>query len=227
MKLVSQFAIIFSLFISEGLLAQGQEHGASTRMQYEIQRLSDPATGKIPMDMRLKELAFAQTLPKAKSNSEIALRGTPWNHRGPYNIGGRTRALGIDIANENRIIAGSVSGGMWLSEDGGKNWHPTQQTNELRSATCLAQDIRKNHQNVWIMGSGEAYGQSAGSSGAYYLGDGLFISIDSGKLGNQLPLLQQVCQQPFLQLGNWFGMLPLIQVQMTPQQLFMLQCITI
>lgn len=181
MKLVSQFAMIFTFFVSEGLLAQGQEHGASARMQYEIQRLADPATGKIPMDMRLKELAFAQTLPKANVNSEIALRGTPWVHRGPYNIGGRTRALGIDVSNENRIIAGSVSGGMWLSEDGGKTWHPTQQTNELRSATCLAQDIRKNHQNVWIMGSGEAYGQSAGSSGAYYLGDGLFMSTDSGK----------------------------------------------
>jgi hypothetical protein len=31
------------------------------------------------------------------------------------------------------------------------------------------------------MGSGEAYGQSAGARGAYYLGDGLFVSIDSGK----------------------------------------------
>ena len=181
MKLVSRFAIVFSFLICEGLNAQGQEHGASARMQYEIQRLADPATGKIPMDMRLKELAFAQTLPKAYLNTDVALRGTPWHHRGPFNIGGRTRALGIDIANENRIIAGSVSGGMWLSEDAGKTWHPTQQTNELRSATCLAQDIRKNHQNVWIMGSGEAYGQSAGSPGAYYLGDGLFISTDSGK----------------------------------------------
>lgn len=181
MKLASQLAIIISFVLSEGLLAQGQEHGASARMQYEIQRLSDPSTGKIPMDMRLKELAFAQTLPKGNFNNEVSLRGTPWYHRGPFNIGGRTRALGIDAANENRIIAGSVSGGMWLSNDGGKSWHPTQQTNELRSATCLAQDIRKNHQNVWIMGSGEAYGQSAGSSGAYYLGDGLFISTDSGK----------------------------------------------
>ena len=181
MKFLSQCALIFSLMVSEGLLAQVQEHEASARMKFEIQRLSDPATGKIPMDMRLKELAFAQTLPKASQNSEIALRGTPWNHRGPFNIGGRTRALGIDIANENRIIAGSVSGGMWLSEDGGKTWRPTQKTNELRSATCLAQDIRKNHQNVWIMGSGEAYGQSAGAPGAYYLGDGMFISTDSGK----------------------------------------------
>ncbi len=170
----------------EGLLGQAQEHGATDRMLFENRRLADPATGKIPLDIRQKELAFAQTLPKAFSNSDIALKGTPWVHRGPFNIGGRTRALGIDIANENRIIAGSVSGGMWLSENGGKTWKSTQSSTELKSATCLVQDPRKNHQNVWIMGTGEAYGQSASSPGAYYLGDGLYISTDSGKSWQQI-----------------------------------------
>ena len=94
---------------------------------------------------------------------------------------GRTRALGIDVANPKRILAGSVSGGMWLSDDDGKTWHPTQATNDFRSATCIAQDIRPGHQQRWYMGTGEAYGQSAGARGAYYLGDGLFSSDDSGK----------------------------------------------
>ncbi len=186
MNLKHPFLLSLSMFVFGGLWAQAQEHGANARMNYENRRLSDPSTGKIPLDMRLKELAFAQTLPQAQKSSELALVGTPWMHRGPYNIGGRTRALGIDVANENRIIAGSVSGGMWLSEDGGNTWKSTQKSNELKSATCLAQDIRKNHQNVWIMGSGEAYGQSAGSPGAYYLGDGLFISTDSGQSWQQI-----------------------------------------
>ena len=186
MNLKHPFLLSLSMFVFGGLWAQAQEHGANARMNYENRRLSDPSTGKIPLDMRLKELAFAQTLPQAQKSSELALVGTPWMHRGPYNIGGRTRALGIDVTNENRIIAGSVSGGMWLSEDGGNTWKSTQKSNELKSATCLAQDIRKNHQNVWIMGSGEAYGQSAGSPGAYYLGDGLFISTDSGQSWQQI-----------------------------------------
>ena len=38
--------------------------------------------------------------------------------RGPWNVGGRTRALAIDVANENRMLAGGISGGMWLSEVG-------------------------------------------------------------------------------------------------------------
>lgn len=187
MKLQHQKIILSFLAINLFCFSiNAQQHAASSRSGYELSRLKDPATGKIPMDIRLKELAFAQTLPKSIDADGIALRGTPWYHRGPFNIGGRTRAFGIDVANENRLIAGSVSGGMWLSQDNGNTWMPTQRTNELRTATCVAQDTRKNHRNVWIMGSGEAYGQSAGASGAYYLGDGLFISTDSAKSWSQI-----------------------------------------
>lgn len=186
MNLSSLRYYICTLFLLQSTLSFSQQHGASSRSGYEMNRLADPSTGKIPSDIRLKELAFSQTLPKSTDADMIALRGTPWIHRGPINIGGRTRAFGIDIANERRLIAGSVSGGMWLSSDNGITWQPTQGTNELRSATCVTQDIRPKHQNVWIMGSGEAYGQSAGSSGAYYLGDGLYISTDSAKSWSQI-----------------------------------------
>ena len=158
------------------------EHGASARWQWELKRLADPETGNIPLNMRQRELMYVSTLPKNTDVNPLAMgQSTGWIHRGPYFIGGRTRALGIDIANTKRILAGSVSGGMWLSADDGKTWRPTQATNEFRSATCIAQDIRPNHQQRWYMGTGEAYGQSAGARGAYYLGDGLFSSDDSGK----------------------------------------------
>ena len=44
-----------------------------------------------------------------------------WDRRGPYNVGGRTRALAIDIsdATDNTVMAGGVSGGMWRTIDGG------------------------------------------------------------------------------------------------------------
>ena len=37
----------------------------SARQQWELDRLKDPTTGKIPEGIRKKELAFAATLPKA------------------------------------------------------------------------------------------------------------------------------------------------------------------
>ncbi len=157
------------------------EHGASARWQWELKRLADPETGQIPLDMRQREISFVATLPKTTDVNPLARTSSGWKHRGPYFIGGRTRAIGIDVADTQRILAGSVSGGMWLSTNGGKNWNAVQKTNELRSATCLVQDVRPNRQQTWYMGTGEAYGQSAGARGAYYLGDGLFVSNDSGK----------------------------------------------
>ncbi len=45
-----------------------------------------------------------------------------WRSRGPYNVGGRTRGLAIDVVNPNIYIAGGVSGGIWRSEDDGDTW---------------------------------------------------------------------------------------------------------
>jgi len=178
-------AMLFSLFVLLATTVFSQqsamEHGATARWQWELKRLADPETGQIPLNMRQRELNYVSTLPKNTDVNPIARTSTGWKHRGPYFIGGRTRAIGIDVADTQRILAGSVSGGMWLTTNGGKTWNAAQKTNELRSTTCLIQDIRPNHQHIWYMGTGEAYGQSAGARGAYYLGDGLFVSEDSGK----------------------------------------------
>jgi len=160
---------------------EGMEDDAQGRMNWELRRLADPATGKIPENIRQKELAFASTLPNdAQGNSYGDRAALNIVNRGPWNVGGRTRAFGIDISNENRLLAGSCSGGMWQSIDGGLSWNMSNTISQLKNATCLIQDKRPNHTNVWYYGSGEAYGASAGGGGSYYLGDGLFKSIDSG-----------------------------------------------
>ncbi len=159
---------------------EGMEDDANERMNYELRRYADPATGKIPDNVRQKELAFAATLPNDAEGS----RSNPlvFVNRGPWNVGGRTRAFGVDVSNENRLLAGSCSGGMWLSTDGGTTWNMSNTAGQLKNASCLVQDKRPNHTNVWYYGSGEAYGASASGSGSnsYYLGDGLFKSIDGG-----------------------------------------------
>ena len=159
----------------------GMEDDAQDRVRWEIKRLGDPATGKIPDNIRQKELAFAATLPNdAQGNSMGDRAALTIVNRGPFNVGGRTRAFGVDIKNENRLLAGTPSGGMWLSTDGGTTWNMSNTVSQLKNATCLVQDKRTNHTNVWYYGSGEADGASAGASGAYYMGDGLFKSTDGG-----------------------------------------------
>ncbi len=164
------------------LNAQNEPENAQSRSVWEIQRLADPATTRIPDYMRQKELMFARTLPQS---GDIA-RQVAFVNRGPYFLGGRTRAFAVDVTNEQRLLAGSPSGGMWLSVNGGQNWQMTTINSALKNVTCLAQDTRPGYADTWYYGSGEAYGASASGGGAYYLGDGVFKSTDGGLTWNQL-----------------------------------------
>ncbi len=171
--------------------ALGTKEDPQARLRYEYLRLRDPKTGNIPQKIRQKELKFASTLPVRESNyiltksanpDKAAVVSTNWQLRGPYNVGGRTRALGIDITNENNIIAGGVSGGMWRSTNGGTTWTKKTEPDQLHSVTCLVQDTRSGHTNTWYFGTGEYRGNSASGDGdnAFYLGDGVFKSMDGG-----------------------------------------------
>src|SRR3990172_6109670 len=159
--------------LSGGAFAIGDEDNPNARMEWELMRLRDPATGMIPTNMRRRELAYAKTLPtdagfmKAPANT--------WTAMGPYNAGGRTRAVAIDITNENVILAGAVSGGMWRSTDSGINWTKVTAPDQHHSVTSIVQDTRTGQNNVWYSGSGEAFGNSAD-----YIGNGMYKSVDGG-----------------------------------------------
>ncbi len=159
------------------------------RGEYQWMRLHDPATGTIPPGIRSRELAFARRLP---DRSTLIRKGwgpgeITWTRRGPGNIGGRTRALAVDIGNPLVILAGAVSGGMWKSTDGGSTWRKVTTPDQLHSVTCLVQDRRPGRRNVWYYGTGELTGNSAtGGGGALYRGDGIFKSTDGGETWLQL-----------------------------------------
>ena len=123
------------------------------RVEWEIERLADPNTGEIPVNIRQKELLFAKNLPKSNSFSK-----NNWLHRGPYNVGGRTRALCLDVLDENTILAGGASGGMFRSTDGGQSWTMTTDPSQEHRISCLTQDRRPGKENIWYFGTGENRG---------------------------------------------------------------------
>lgn len=168
--------------------AVGSDEDAFERMTYEWMMLRDPATGRIPEHIREKELAYAVTLPHDMNNPQAKSAGVAtWSSRGPWNVGGRTRAFAIDVSNENNLIAGTPSGGMWRSTDGGLSWTMTTPVSQYPSVSCLTQDTRTGHTATWYYGTGEAYGASAGTTGAYYYGNGIYKSTDSGVTWALLP----------------------------------------
>ena len=86
--------------------ANGSPDEAKGRIQWEFERLADPATGTIPDNVREKELAYAATLPSTEGLGFQKANALTWVNRGPWNLGGRTRAFALDATNENILLAG-------------------------------------------------------------------------------------------------------------------------
>ncbi len=164
------------------------------RLRWEWMRLRNPATDRIPEDIRARELAFAATLPVRPPFAGKQGPLSAWEHRGPYNLGGRTRALALDVTDENIILAGGVSGGMWRSEDGGQTWVKTTRPDQIHSVTTVVQDPRPGKTHIWYFGTGEYRGNSASGGGAFFLGDGIYKSTDGGR--SWAPLASTVSGTP-------------------------------
>ena len=155
------------------------------RMAYELARLADPETGEIPPNIRQRELAYARKLPSRpvneKSGSQV------FKHIGPYNVGGRTRALAIDAEKPYIYFAGGVSGGLWKTSDQGKSWKKVSDPKDHAAVSCIVQDTRTGKTATWYYGSGESIGNSASKSfSAYYVGSGVWKSNDNGKTWQHL-----------------------------------------
>ncbi len=149
------------------------EDNPKQRLAWRHERLRDPATGEIPPGMRSMEMKFARTLP-----NDAGSKNLNWLARGPHNIGGRTRALAYDVENPNRLIAGGVTGAIYISENNGEHWIRVTTPDHFPAVSCIVQDTRPGKTNIWYYGSGEARGGYIVSQ--FYYGDGLYKSTDHG-----------------------------------------------
>ena len=173
-----------------------KEFSDAARIHQEFLMLRDPRTNRIPGNIRNLELRFAEQLPKHYGT--ILLKGSQvknaqaltWTERGPNNVAGRVRALGLDIRQTvtATILAGGASGGMWKSTDGGSTWVKKTTATQLHSVTCVAQDTRTtpDSRDIWYYGTGENIGNSANGEGANYYGNGVVKSTDNGETWTQL-----------------------------------------
>lgn len=150
------------------------------RKKFQKMMYADPATGEIPKSIRSMELRYLSDMISANAMSRMTSDTLDYVNRGPWNVGGRTRAIAIDVTDENVLMAGSVSGGLWRSTNGGTSWTRVGDPNLHPGVVSIAQDPRPGFTNIWYSLSGEIYGTSASADGAFYLGDGVMKSIDNG-----------------------------------------------
>lgn len=183
-----------------GLSEEGYGINPSSRKYFEYLRNHDPETSSLPLQWRQNAQAYAATLPKKGGD-----RNFSWEQRGPYNIGGRTRALAIDVLNENHLISGGVTSGVWSSDDGGNTWIHGTTADQIHSVSSIVQDTRPGHENEWYYGTGEEfYGVVSGTSfTSLFSGNGIFKSTDNGQTWSPLASTQSNTPQNALQNGSY------------------------
>ena len=118
----------------------------------------DPNTGR-PMPERVDKLQQELRLQR-QNRGGGGDNFSPWNDRGPNNIGGRTRGIMFDPndADFNRVFAGGVSGGLWVNEDitdSNSSWTLVPGIGANISVTAIIYD--PNDTNTFYIGSGESY----------------------------------------------------------------------
>ena len=164
-----------------------KKEDVEARWQAEFEMLRDPKTGQIPKGIHQKEIAAAKKaqklqLPAEPNDGKATSRTLPTidiTVRGPNNYGGRTRTIAFDKRNTQIILAGGVSSGVFRSTDGGGTWARVTPAGLVHGVTAVAQDPRAGQENTWYFGTGEN-GNSAGGTGASYLGNGIWKSTDNG-----------------------------------------------
>jgi photosystem II stability/assembly factor-like uncharacterized protein len=97
-----------------------------------------------------------------------------WRSIGPCNMGGRTADVEGVPGNPNIVYAGTASGGVWKTTNGGTSWIPIFEREHTISVGDIA--LEPNNPDVIWVGTGESNVRNSVS-----FGDGVYKSNDGGK----------------------------------------------
>ena len=125
---------------------------------------------------------YLNALSQIKQMSSTRNSLLQWEELGPDNIGGRTRAIVVDNSDESIIWAGSVSGGLWKSENYANNWSQVTSFDENLGISHMAQ----SNDGTLYVGTGHFQEGTNGYEGSGYRGNGLYYSTDNGETFEQV-----------------------------------------
>jgi len=144
---------------------------AKGSIAYLTKMRANPETGVVdPADVaRAREAARTMSLQKGGDLLQ-------WEELGPNDVGGRTRAILIDKDNPNKIYAGGVSGGLFVSYDNASSWQKIDSSVEngmvAISSICQAAD------GAIYVGTGEGFYFLPGIGAGGIYGSGIYKSTD-------------------------------------------------
>jgi hypothetical protein len=132
------------------------------------------------IDVNTGEPVSSETL--AQIESEIRKKGTSksivFESLGPDNIGGRTRAICVDRTNINRIWAGGVSGGLFVSNNKGNFWERVLPYVEAGANPFISSMTMTPDNTLYV---------ATGSNDEGWGGNGVYYSTDFGATFTKIP----------------------------------------
>lgn len=169
---------------TDDLSLQSERATPDGAWEQERKRTQDPELGYptperlIPVLEKIKMQKLQEAIPGSSSSAA-------WVERGPYQVGGRTRAIMFDPndGTNKKVWAGGVTGGLWYNDDitsASSEWEAVDDFWDNIAVTCIASD--PNTTNTFYVGTGEGWNQSA--SGAR--GAGIWKTTDGGTTWSQL-----------------------------------------
>src|SRR6202045_2980259 len=118
----------------------------------------------------------ATPLPPGAIDEKL-FKGMQWRQIGPFR-GGRALAIEGVPGEPDTYYFGAVAGGVWKTIDGGANWTPLFDKENISSIGAIA--VAPSDHNVVYAGTGEA-----AIRGNTTYGTGVYKSIDAGKTGKK------------------------------------------
>ena len=124
--------------------------------------------------------SFNSFSQRKKNKQKITIEKTTynnlsWRNIGPFRGGRSVASCGL-IEKENVFYMGSTGGGVWKSEDYGISWNNISD-GFFKTGTVGAISVSESDENVVVVGMGEHAARGVMTS----MGDGVYISKDSGK----------------------------------------------
>lgn len=127
-------------------------------------RYIDQETGQ-PISPEKLELIRTQ-IRKSPRNKNISFM-----EQGPDNIGGRTRAIQVDRNNNDRLWAGGVSGGLFVSTNRGNLWSRVDSYIDAGASAFISSMTQTKDGTLYV---------ATGSNQESWSGNGVWYSTDSG-----------------------------------------------
>ena len=149
---------------------------------YRLEQLQNEF-GRIPPNAYTRALEHIRKMREHEASMLSAtgsgINNNSWNWLGPGNVGGRVRSIVIHPTQTDTMWIGSVSGGIWRTDDGGDSWSPVDDFMANLAIATMIMD--PSNSNIMYAGTGEGFYNFDALRG-----EGIFKSTDGGVTWNQL-----------------------------------------